>query len=227
MILYVHLFYNDLKNYLQENPSTSDGKPRIWTSPFLRTQQTTAGVVHGAQGYLDDCDIRETPFLMEQSFGIFSHLHNRDDQAVKMPMEAEFHRKGLGREKFTTAKPQGESPFDTYKNVTHFLDTVYRDVPKNIQDIVAVSHGVTTRLIAMRVKHLSIRALDHFPNPGNGDVMVLNRKESGIGFDLHKVFDGEKGEAVNIDLGAMLLAKAPKLSAQNLPPVPEHLKMTL
>lgn len=124
-----------LEKYLSENPGISKGKPRIWTSPFLRTQQTTSGIVHGAKGFFNDCSLRETPYLVEQNFGIFSHLHDRGEQVEKMPMEAEFHSRGLEQSKFMTQKPMGDSPLDIYKNIDLFLGTLHRDAKNGVRDV--------------------------------------------------------------------------------------------
>jgi 2,3-bisphosphoglycerate-dependent phosphoglycerate mutase len=210
-----------LAQYLKENPSVSEGKPRIWTSPFLRTQQTTSGIVYGAKGFFNDCSLRETPYLVEQNFGIFSHLHDRSEQVEKMPMEAEFHSRGLGQSKFMTQKPMGDSPLDIYKNIDLFLGTLHRDASNGVRDVLCVSHGVTTRVFGMRFMHLSMRALEHFPNPHNCDVMILERQEDGK-MSLFKVYDGESGEEMNVNIGEQLLQKAPKLSVKTLPEIPKN-----
>lgn len=213
-----------LKKYLTDNPGTSNGKPRIWSSPYVRTQQTTSGIIHGAKGHFNDCSIRETPLLVEQSFGIFSHLHDRLMQKEKMPAEAEFHSRGLGQSRFMTQKPMGDSPFDIYKNVDLFLGTLHRDAQNNVQDIICVSHGVTTRVFPIRFMHLSMRSLEHFKNPNNCDVMILERDDNGK-FSFIKVYDGESGEEMNINIGEELLKKVPKFGIDTLPPVPSHLRI--
>lgn len=213
-----------MKDYLRENPGPSGGNPVIWTSPFKRTLETTSGLIYGADGALDNCRVKESILLIEQSHGMFSHMHDRAEQLQKEPHLAQYHNELLKEFRLLAQKPMGDSPLDTYMHASSFFNTVHRDLDKNAEsDLLCVTHGVTSRSLMMRFLNLPPRAYDHFKNPGNADIFVIQRDNTGS-VSCHKIYDGELGHAVNIDIKAQLLDKAPRLSRDTLPQFPPHLK---
>ncbi len=210
--------------YLKKNPGTSHGRPVIWTSPFKRTIETTSGLIYGADGALSDCRVKESILLIEQSHGMFSHMHERAEQLKKEPHLAQYHNELLKEFRLLAQKPMGDSPLDTYMHASSFFNTVHRDLDKNGEsDLFCVTHGVTSRSLIMRFLNLPPRAYDHFKNPGNTDIFVMERDDTGS-VSCHKIFDGEAGVSVNIDIKALLLDKAPRLSMETLPEFPKHLR---
>jgi 2,3-bisphosphoglycerate-dependent phosphoglycerate mutase len=214
-----------LKDYLAAHPGkeTHQGAhkgiqaARIWCSTFLRTRQTAAGMLHGADGALDEKVLRVTPRLTEMSFGIFSQFHSEAERARKMPLEAAFFKQGEAREKFYAKAPLGESPMDVQNRASPLIGSILRDHEKGIEDHVLVTHGVTLRVFAMAFMNIDPDQYEIFKNPENCSIYVIEG-ERGRGYSLRQIFNGETGRAVNIDWGK-------KLEGVKLPEVPAHLRL--
>ncbi|GEM_PF-550714 len=215
-----------LKEYYKANPPSFANGPRIWASSFQRTRETAGGLIEGAQGALDHCSpIYESPYLVEQDFGMFAHNPDRAWQEQHMPLEKAFTRARAKQHKFFSRLPHGESPYDTYLRMGDAIASMQRDAQrKGVDDVLVVCHGVTLRAFAMRFLHISDRAWDHFRNPGNCDIYAIELDTKGH-YGLKKIYDGQNAVAVDIDILSDLRKKVPLLTPKNLPKPPQHLRI--
>lgn len=215
-----------LKDYYAKNGVLCANGPRIWASSFQRTRDTAGGLIEGAQGALDHCSpIYELPYLVEQDFGIFAHNPDRKWREQNMPLEQAFTRARAKQSKFFSRLPHGESPYDTYLRMGDVIASMQRDCQrKGVDDLLVVCHGVTLRCFAMRFLHISDRAWDHFRNPGNCDIYAIELDGKGR-HGLKKIYDGEKGLEVDIDILADLRRQVPPLTPGTLPKPPQHLRI--
>lgn len=161
-------------------------KIRLWNSPYLRTRQTAEGIMHHCKDIFHDQ--REDTMLVEQQFGIFDGLTD-EEQAQRYPIEfnmLQHAHKFQG--KYWAKFPHGESPFDVDQRTKHMQGTFARDSEKHsIEYIVVVSHGVTTRVMAMRYLRQSFEDYSNEKNPSNASVRLL-QKENNTWVDKRYIF---------------------------------------
>jgi broad specificity phosphatase PhoE len=208
-----------LQRYLTANPSGSSRSPRLWVSPYKRTRQTASGLLHGmGENGLITEPARIQEALIEQDFGLYSHLHDEKSRKAFSPLISEFVDKARAREKFFARFPLGESPYDVQRRIKPFFETIFRDKEKGVEDCVCVTHGVTLRAFAMAFLHIDPAAYEDFPNPPNGGVYVIEDTKQGR-YSLRQIYDGQSGKEVDIDWGAALDA-----GKTTLPEVPYFLK---
>jgi broad specificity phosphatase PhoE len=73
----------------------------------------------------------------------------------------------------------GESGADVYDRVSTWLETLYREMEFGLitpdTTLLLVTHGLTARLILMRWYHWSVEAFEETYNPGNAQLMVMER----------------------------------------------------
>uniref|UniRef100_A0A7S1XZL4 Uncharacterized protein n=1 Tax=Phaeomonas parva TaxID=124430 RepID=A0A7S1XZL4_9STRA len=163
----------------------------IYTSPYLRTKQTLAGMV-GAWDTNEIVGVREEPRLTEQQFGNFQNVTN-----VK---ESREQRTRFGR--FYFRFPEGESGLDVYNRVTSFIATLFRDfsnkdIAREDLDVIIVTHGLTLRLFLMRFFHYTIHDFENSYNPNNGAFVVMQRQEGPEGQSWYELMP-EGREALNL-----------------------------
>jgi len=155
------------------------GKVFFYVSPYVRTRETLQGILESFRKS-QVIGIREEPRIVEQQFGNFQ---NYDD--VK---KAKIDRSSFGR--FFYRFPNGESGLDVYNRVTSFISTLFRDALQlrakmggleNV-NLVIVTHGLTLRLFLMRWFQYNVVEFESTKNPGNADVVVMERShaESGV-----------------------------------------------
>ncbi|CAN0087457.1 unnamed protein product [Ectocarpus sp. 4 AP-2014] len=154
-----------IKEYIGDKPLF------IYTSPYLRTKQTLAGMVEAFDtNYI--VGVREEPRLTEQQFGNFQNL------ATIVNSKAERARFG----RFYYRFPQGESGLDVYNRATSFIATMFRDfanesIARDDLNVIIVTHGLTLRLLVMRWFQYSIADFEETLNPENGSFVVMERRE--------------------------------------------------
>lgn len=212
-----------LRKFYEQNPPLYDGGPLIRLSPFQRVKETFSGAAHGAKGFFDTYKMATDPLLSEQDFGLFSHLHNLQDRRTHMPLYAEFTERSRQQSKFFSRLPMGESPFDVYVRITHFYESIHRDLKKyGANDVLVFAHGRTNQMLAMRLLKLPPESLADLKTPGNCDVWKMERSAKYDGkFGLEKIYDGELMQPVSVDLKAGLDKKHKPLTVKTLPPVPK------
>lgn len=104
-----------------------------------------------------------------EDFGNF-----QDPQKMR---ECKVSRNEFGR--FFYRFPNGESGADVYDRVSTWLETLYREMEFGLitpdTTLLLVTHGLTARLILMRWYHWSVEAFEETYNPGNAQLMVMER----------------------------------------------------
>lgn len=120
---------------------------RIWRSPYLRTRQT-ADIFNE---YLHIDDVREDITLVEQQYGLFDSVPDKE-WGVLYPNEyAEYLRQGANNGKFYARLPLGESPFDVAVRIRQFIDDIRRDEARDGTDTLFVfTHGTALRAFLLR-----------------------------------------------------------------------------
>lgn len=151
----------------------------MYVSPYMRTMQTLyeLGMTLGTDRILG---VREEPRIREQDFGNF-----QDAGMTKLKRE----RAGFGR--FFFRFPNGESAADVYDRVTSFRETLRNDIDfgrfacerlgctTDDCTVIIVTHGLTLRVFLMRWYKWTTEMFDRLHNPGNAELVVMERGAGG------------------------------------------------
>lgn len=139
-------------------------KARIWRSPYHRTRQTSDEF----NKYLKISDIREDITLIEQQFGLFDAVDEKNWGKLYPNEFAEYERQISNYGKFYARLPLGESPFDVAIRVHQFMGTIHRDLQKHGVDTLFIfTHGTTLRTFLLRWFHYSPEWYHEERNPKN------------------------------------------------------------
>jgi 2,3-bisphosphoglycerate-dependent phosphoglycerate mutase len=206
-----------LKQHFKTHPL--QGQARLWASTHMRTKQTAAGVLEGLDGLIGRKDSRVSSLLVEQDFGLFSHIHDEAERQKAIKLFADFYEAIESQDKFYARPPMGESPADTRNRMRSFIDTLMRDRDKGIVDAVVVTHGVTMRAFAMAFMNIDPVYYEAFKNPENCSIFMIE----GTGaknYSLRQIYNGWTGQGVDIDWGKILHAYE-----NELPPVPDAYRL--
>lgn len=172
-----------------------DSKPRIYYSPFVRTDQTKDGIVEGFGGKDKFEKIYEDPFLIEQDFGIFSLVTDNAERERLFPEEYKVFRMLMESEhRFYAKGPGGESRLDVVARVRNNIDSIMRDAHEGVQDFIIVTHGVTSRAFEMSFMHRGVKWFEKSRNPHNCDVVLIEGDRE-HGYKASKVYEGAKRTA--------------------------------
>lgn len=180
-----------LKAYYDERPELAGKKLRVWHSPFKRAVQTKDGILQGLG--MDRVEsMREDYLLREQDFGLFSDIFDRKEQEEKFPEESKkYTRSRELNGKFYARPPMGESRADVAQRTRLFKETLMRDVRAGHEDIVIVSHGVTTRALEMDFLHRGVQWFEDSPNPGNCDITLIEGDRE-HGYTATRIYQGKE-----------------------------------
>ena len=148
-----------------------DEQVYVYVSPYTRTMQTLyeLGQTLGPERV---SGVREEPRMREQDFGNFQ------DHTMQ---ELKKERHGFGR--FFFRFPNGESASDVYDRVTSFRETLRNDMnfgryTENCT-VLIITHGLTLRVFLMRWYKWTCDMFDKLRNPGNAELVVMERGERG------------------------------------------------
>ncbi len=207
--------------YLAKHPSPDANGPQLLTSTHMRTRQTAVGVIAGAGGAIKLEKVKASPFLTEQDFGIFSHLHSAEMREQHYPLEAAFYQAARDKSPYHAKPLLGESPADTQVRVSGLCGTLMRDYQQGQSDHFLVTHGVTLRTFAMAFLHIDPYHYKKFRNPENCSLYLI--EETGPrAYSFKQIFNGETGQPVDIDLGARL-----QMRKAWMPPLPDRFKNSM
>jgi 2,3-bisphosphoglycerate-dependent phosphoglycerate mutase len=165
---------------------------RVWSSPYLRTRQTTAGVVGRMSSVV--APIREADLLREQEFGLFDGIPEEDLPSLFPREHAQYRKFEAFEGRYWARMPQGESRADVSQRMNIFFDRLHRDLERDVhlhgrdlkvRDVVVVSHGVTLRCLVKEWLGLPYEWIEQERNPANCSVRLI---EGGI--DKGYVFQG-------------------------------------
>lgn len=133
----------------------------LYRSPYYRTRETSIGLMVGAgleastKKWIEDISLRE----IEVGYS------SRDEQ--------EALREKIGW--FYYRFKQGESPADVYERVSPFIDHLMEIKDKKI---VIVTHGLTLRIMLMKLLNLTVEEYEYLKNPENASVTTIYTAES-------------------------------------------------
>ena len=133
----------------------------LYRSPYYRTRETSIGLIVGAgleastKKWIEDISLRE----IEVGYS------SRDEQ--------EALREKIGW--FYYRFKQGESPADVYERVSPFIDHLMEIKDKKI---VIVTHGLTLRIMLMKLLNLTVEEYEYLKNPENASVTTIYTAES-------------------------------------------------
>jgi broad specificity phosphatase PhoE len=150
-----------------------DGSVAAYISPYYRTRQTWAGIKSAISGQVKF--EHEDPRLRELDFGHLGKL----EYLAKIKQE----RKSFST--FYYRIPDGESGADVFDRISTFLETLHRDFKKQDRpdNVVIVSHGLTSLLFLMRWFHWSVEKFESLRNPKNCQIITMEKQANGK-FDL-------------------------------------------
>jgi broad specificity phosphatase PhoE len=158
-------------------------KPRLWTSPYNRTRQTSDGLLKAG---IPIESRREHIALVEQQFGLFDGVSD-EDLPIMFPAEHEHYKKSADFEgRFWARMPLGESRFDVSLRVHQAFGTFQRDLKHGVEDLIIVTHGVVIRAFVMMWCHKEWEWFENEPNPKNCSIRMLDGSE-----DKGYIYTGE------------------------------------
>lgn len=203
--------------------------PVLFLSPYQRTRETLAGILHGMDGALPgQPKLYEDWRLTEKFFGAASLLelpHPDMDAAVVSTIKA-MSKMIYANDSLSTKNIFGESTKETRAMVKSLIDgTLRRDMDRGEHEFLFVVHGAIIQAFIMNWTHVRVEDKNRIGNicgiegnPHNGDVIEINGTPRN--WSVRKIWDGEEGKPMDAD---MLHGITP-FSYDDLPAVPDFLK---
>ena len=137
------------------------GKMDVYCSTYFRTQQTLEII----QRFKSFENVYFDPRVREQEWGNkLGHGFNYD---------YEVERKAYGH--FYWRYPNGESCADVYNRVCGFVTDLF--INNTAEDVMIVGHGMTNRVIVMRLMNLTVEEFELLANPKNAEYAILSLDE--------------------------------------------------
>lgn len=172
-----------LKEYCKNN-KIDLSKSTLFVSPYERTRQT-ANIINQE---LNIKDVKEDVILIERQYGLYDGITFEERKKYKEPFDFNnwlYQNNGYFYSKF----PLGESPFDVMIRARLFLQTLFRDVDKGVENFFIISHGMFLKTLQMTYFHYSP---EWFNNPEIMDncAVKLIEKLGNESFDRNFIFKG-------------------------------------
>lgn len=142
----------------------------IWCSPYTRTRETRDAMLNFRMR--SSYRLKEDPRLREQEWGFPEVITTKHQYESRQNVGHFFYR-----------FPNGESGADVYDRCSHFLESVFRD---DAEAVVIFTHGLTLRILAMRLLHASYEEFESWANPANCELKIL--KHDGESYKLTEPF---------------------------------------
>lgn len=153
----------------------------VYYSPFLRTIETTNHVL----GELKKFDLVDKEFVREDA-----RLREQEWHSV-LPLSAynyQYEKDRISFGVFHYRFPNGESPADVYDRVGSFVENMYRDFqdPRFPTNLLIVTHGMTMRILLMKLFNKTVDEVDSWVNPPNCTVWEIgyNKETESLNFDF-------------------------------------------
>lgn len=173
-----------LKRYIEEK-KIQMGLSALWESPYLRAEQTAAGIKKHLQFFRNYQD----PRLVERDFGLFDNVsRERWDEIAPEETHNTGIRQNSLRGRFFCRMPQGESPLDVYTRISTFMESIYRD---RFDNLFVVTHGAVIKVFLMRMFHYSLDWFYHEHRPENCSIRLIEKDENGKMRDMGYIYDGK------------------------------------
>ena len=139
----------------------------IWRSPYLRARQTSDQF----NKYLCIDNVREDVTLVEQQYGLFDAIPEKEWES-RFPVEyAECKRQWDNAGKFYLRLPNGESPFDVALRVRQFIGTIKRD---SADTLFVFTHGTALRCFLLRWFYYQPEWFEKEKNPKNCWIRLID-----------------------------------------------------
>lgn len=136
----------------------------VYCSPFIRTRETTDGILLGAKVDKNKIKIFEDPRLREVDSGYV----NRNEQTELRRRHGWFYF----RFQF------GESPADCYDRFSNFSESFWRQIKrKKAHSALIVTHSLTIRCAVMRLLHLSVEQFEEIDGPENCAIITVGHRD--------------------------------------------------
>lgn len=155
----------------------------VYYSPFLRTIETTNHILGELKKSpkVDKEFVREDARLREQEWHSTLPLSGYNGQSEKDRISF-----GVFHYRF----PSGESPADVYDRLGSFVENMYRDFenPHFPKNLLIVTHGMTMRILLMKLFNKTVDEVDSWVNPPNCTVWGIDYdKHTGMSFDFSTI----------------------------------------
>lgn len=155
----------------------------VYYSPFLRTIETTNHILGELKksSLVDKEFVREDARLREQEWHSVLPLSEH-----KIQYEKDRISFGVFHYRF----PNGESPADVYDRLGSFVENMYRDFenPHFPRNVLIVTHGMTMRILLMKLLNKTVDEVDSWVNPPNCTVWEIDYDEAdGLQFNFSKI----------------------------------------
>nr|XP_016442624.1 PREDICTED: phosphoglycerate mutase-like protein AT74 [Nicotiana tabacum] len=151
-------------------------KVYFYVSPFLRTRETLKEI--GAAFCSSEIvGVREECRLREMDYAKFQNTEKMEEYKME--------REKYG--KFFYRFPGGESAADVYDRVSGFIDSLWRDIDmdmipygaKEDLNVVVISHGLTIRVLLMKIFRWTPEQIDNLVSPKNAEVRIMELGNEG------------------------------------------------
>lgn len=155
-----------LKEYLKEDDSIC-----FYTSPYLRTRQTMAGIMEEIEDLGLKQRVYEEPRMREQDFGNFQGT----PEEMK---EIWIERARYGH--FFYRIPHGESAADVYDRCSSFNETLFRQFSRDDfpSVLVLVTHGIWARVFLQKWFRWSVEYFEALQNVPHCSWIVLEKESN-------------------------------------------------
>uniref|UniRef100_A0A0G4F2V9 Uncharacterized protein n=1 Tax=Chromera velia CCMP2878 TaxID=1169474 RepID=A0A0G4F2V9_9ALVE len=126
---------------------------------------------------LRNVTVVEEPRLREQEFGFGKPLRQLREESQLRQLCGHFYYRF----------PGGESGADVYDRVTAFVEKLYRHFQheKCARNLVVVSHGLTIRLLLMRMLRWTVDEFHQMDHLRNAEMVILERTDEGTFKPIH------------------------------------------
>lgn len=157
-----------------------DDKIYVAVSPFERTQQTLLGMYEGGVPEEQVQGAQVSPQIREQEFGNFQSLGLHDAARTESQIVGRFYYR----------RPNAESSADVYDRVSAFWeDLIHNVLPKTENSCgtcLIITHGLTLRLILMKVFQWSVETFETVWNVGNCEHVTLTKNMDALCYQLNQ-----------------------------------------
>ncbi len=212
-----------LRTYFNETATKK--WPLVWTSQFLRAQQTWTGIQQGIDGFFGEKKPtwHIDPYFNEQSFGALAHI-NESNPSIKINIArilASLSIKLYQKDNFNAKTFMGESPFEKLQHIRNWIDgTFTRDILDGDDDHMIISHGNVMKDFWMHWFHLyDLDTWKKLKTPGNCDVYTIEGERKN--WRLQQLYDGEKMLDIR-DQNISPIAHIKSPNKMPSPPLPTH-----
>ncbi|CEM05605.1 unnamed protein product [Vitrella brassicaformis CCMP3155] len=162
-------------------PSQKERTDALMSSPMMRRPRGGMNRrrlafprqhVSGAAASVNDeasISVSEEPRLREQEFGFGKPLSQLREESAYRSICGHFYYRF----------PGGESGSDVFDRVSAFVEKLHRHFQHECcaENIVIVSHGLTIRLLLMRLLHWRVDEFHMMDNLHNGEIILLERTQ--------------------------------------------------